>query len=206
MRLLSRDFTVWEKIVLLILVLALMGLGYYRFIDQPVRQGIEEAHAQRDKLLLDLADVDARVQAYIDRVDEMQQAKELRHAMPSYNGSEEELRILNDALDASQNYAFNVDKITLSGNQIRRNFTFTFSTPSFESAQGIFSRLSNSRVRCLIGNVDCGGIAVTESGAEINIRADGTFYETLEGATLDAPLSDVLNQQGRELPKPSEQT
>ena len=162
-----------------------MALGYYRLIDQPVRQGIEEAHAQRDKLQGDLADVNRRIADYETRVAELDEARELRQFMPSYNGSEEELQILNGILSASDNYSLNVEKITLEGNQIRR---------------GIFARLSASRVRCLIGNVDCSGLSKNADGTSISVRADGAFYETLSDAASDVALEELLRAQNRTLP------
>ena len=194
MKLLSRDFTSLEKLVLLVLILVLMGLGYYQFVDQPIRQGIEEAHAERDKLQVELNNINIRISDYNYRAQELEAARELRQPMPSYNASEEELRILNDILSASQDYSFNVDKITLEDEQIRRNFTLSFTAPSFEAAKGIFTRLSASRVRCLIGNIECGGIDV-EDGNVVNVTADGTFYETRVDAVTDAVLEEVIAAQ-----------
>ena len=200
MKLLSRDFTALEKLALLILILILMGLGYYRFIDQPVRQGIAEAEAQCEKLQTDLNDVNVRIQAYEDRLDELNEAKELRQSMPSYNRSEEEIGILNDVLSAADNYSFNVEKITLSKNQIRRNFTFSFTSPNFENVRDIFTGLSNSPVRCLIGNVECGGLTSRPEGDSISVRASGAFYETLMDAEHDAVIDELLAQSGGSIP------
>ncbi|MBQ9492358.1 MAG: hypothetical protein IJR54_01280 [Oscillibacter sp.] len=194
MKLLSRDFTVWEKLVLLALVLALMGMGYYQFIDQPVRHGIEEAHAERDKLQLDLNAINLRIKDYKDREKELNEAKELRQEMPSYNSSEEELQILNGILNASNEYAFSFDKITLNGNQIRRNFQLSFTAPSFEAAKGIFTRLSGSRIRCLIGNIECSGVNEAD-GNVVNVKANGTFYETKVDSVLDAVLAELTRGQ-----------
>ena len=43
MKILSRDFTLKEKILLLLLALVLIVLGYYQFIDKPCRRDIAEA-------------------------------------------------------------------------------------------------------------------------------------------------------------------
>ena len=194
MRILTRDFTSLEKLVLLALILILMGLGYYQFVDQPIRQGIEEAHAERDKLQAELNALNIRISDYNYQAQELEAARELRQPMPSYNASEEELRILNDVLSVSKDYSFNVDKITLEDDQIRRNFTVSFTAPNFETAKGIFTRLSASRVRCLIGNIDCGGIDVKD-GNVVNVKADGTFYETKVNAVSDAVLEEVIAAQ-----------
>ncbi|MBQ9522111.1 MAG: hypothetical protein IJR72_06020 [Oscillospiraceae bacterium] len=194
MRLLTRDFTTVEKLILLVLVLFLMGLGYYYFIDQPIRRGIEEAHAERDALQLKLNDINIRISDYQNMAEELRQARELRQAMPSYNQSETELHILNDILTVSDKYALAFDKITLERNQIRRGFQFSFTAPDFETAKGIFTRLSASRVRCLIGDVECSGVD-KESGRIVSFKANGTFYETKVDAVLDAVLAELIQQQ-----------
>ena len=177
MKLISHDFILLEKFVLLVLILILMGIGYYRLVDQPVRQGIEEAHAQRDKLQVDLDAVNVRISDYNNRVNELDEARALRHFMPSYNNSDEELRTLNGVLSAARHYSFEVDKITLSetDNQIRRNFVFSFTAPDFDTVKGIFTRLSNSRIRCLIGNVEYGRGNTKEDNPPFNVRAEGAL-------------------------------
>ena len=194
MRLLTRDFTLPEKLILLVLILVLMGLGYYQVIDQPIRRGIEEAHAERDNLVLELAAVERRIDDYKRRVAELEEAKELRHEMPSYNQSEEELRILNEVLGASEQYSLAVDKITLNGNQIRRNFLISFTAPSFETAKGIFTRLSASPIRCLVGDIQCSGVDAAD-GNTVNVKANGTFYETRVDAVMDAVLAELTRAQ-----------
>ena len=191
MRILTRDFTKLEKLVLLVLILVLMGLGYYQFVDQPIRRGIEEAHAERDKLQVELNAINIRISDYNYRAQELEAARELRQPMPSYNASEEEIAILNSILYESNDYSFNVDKITLNGEQIRRAFTLNFTAPNFETAKGIFTRLSFSHIRCLIGNIDCSGIDVAD-GNVVNVKADGTFYETRVNAVSDAVLEEVI--------------
>ena len=194
MRILTRDFTKLEKLVLLVLILLLMGLGYYQFVDQPIRRGIEEAHAERDKLQVELNVINIRISDYNYRAQELEAARELRQPMPSYNASEEEIAILNSILYESNDYSFNVDKITLNGDQIRRAFTLNFTAPNFETAKGIFTRLSVSRIRCLIGNIDCSGIDV-EDGNVVNVKADGVFYETKVHSVMDAALEEVIAAQ-----------
>ena len=200
MKLLSRDFTPLEKLVLLVLVLILMGIGYYRLIDQPIRQGMAEAEAQRNKLQVELNDVNIRISEYNNRVNELDEAKALRHFMPSYNASDEELRILNGVLSEARHYSFDVDKITLSeeDNQIRRRFTFSFTALNFDTVKDIFTRLSDSPTRCMLGTIECGGLNAAAENAVITVQGEGAFYETLTDAQMDAVLSELLN--GREIP------
>lgn len=50
MKIMSRDFTTREKIMLLVLTLILLAAGYYAVIDQPIRTAINEAKSQQDEL------------------------------------------------------------------------------------------------------------------------------------------------------------
>ena len=49
MKVLSRSFSLKEKILLLLLSLILVGLAYYQFVDQPVRSALATAGLDRDK-------------------------------------------------------------------------------------------------------------------------------------------------------------
>ena len=191
MRLLSRDFTVTEKVILLILTLVLMGLAYYQFIDQPIRNSLEEAQAQKDALQMELDYINLRIKDYENRVYEIQQLRELGRPMPSYNSSERELSILNNILKPASEFEAFLQNITLNGDQIRRGFTLNFKSNSFETVKGIFTRLSNSPIRCLVGSVECSGIDAENSNI-ITVKADGTFYETKVNAVMDAALMEAI--------------
>ena len=54
MKIMSRDFTTREKIMLLVLTLILLAAGYYAVIDQPIRTAINEAKSQQDELNTEL--------------------------------------------------------------------------------------------------------------------------------------------------------
>ena len=54
MKIMSRDFTTREKIMLLVLTLILLAAGYYAVIDQPIRTAINEAKCQQDELNTEL--------------------------------------------------------------------------------------------------------------------------------------------------------
>ena len=50
MKLMSRDFTRKEKVLLLILTMILLGAVYYLAVDQPVRSAISEAVSEQENL------------------------------------------------------------------------------------------------------------------------------------------------------------
>ena len=54
MKLMSRDFTLKEKIILLVLALVLLGTLYYFGVDQPVRRAINNTVSEREMLNTEL--------------------------------------------------------------------------------------------------------------------------------------------------------
>ncbi len=54
MKLITREFSSREKVLLLVLSVILLALLYIRFVDQPARMQLERAKADADTLNLEL--------------------------------------------------------------------------------------------------------------------------------------------------------
>ena len=193
MKVLSRDFTMKEKLLLLLLSLILVGLAYYQFVDQPVRSALAAAHAEADSLNVELQTVEAklarmrRMRAELDDVTAGGEATE----MGSYNNSKEEIASLNDILSGALQYSITFANVTRSGDQIRRNFTLQFTTESYEAMEQLLSALSQNHNRCLIGDVRCTAARnETVMEGNITVNATATFFETMVGGTPDAGLPE----------------
>jgi Tfp pilus assembly protein PilO len=191
MKVLSRDFTLKEKLLLLLLSLILVGLAYYQFVDRPVREALDIAHAEADALSVELQTVEAklarmrRMRAELEDVTAGGTASE----MGSYNNSKAEIAMLNDVLSEALQYSITFANVTRSGDQIRRNFTLQLTTDSYETMEHIINQINASHYRCLIGDLK---ISVTrgktmEEGP-INVNATATFFETMVGGVVDAGL------------------
>ena len=193
MKVLSRDFTTKEKLLLLLLSLILVGLAYYQFVDQPVRIALESARTEADSLRVELKTVDAklermrRMRAELDDVTAGGTATE----MGSYNNAKAEIPSLNDILSEALQYSITFANVTRSGDQIRRNFTLQFTTDNYGIMEHMLSALSQNHHRCLIGDLRCTA-ARNESVLEgnITVNATATFFETMVGGTPDAGLPE----------------
>jgi Tfp pilus assembly protein PilO len=193
MKVLSRDFTLKEKLFLFLLGLVLVGLAYYQFVDRPVREALEIARAEADSLSTELQTVEAklekmrRMRAELDDVTAGGTASE----MGSYNNSKAEISMLNDALSEALQYSITFANVTRSGDQIRRNFTLQFTTDTYENMENVIRELSQNHHRCLIGDVRCAAakdLNLMESN--ITVNATATFFETMVGGTPDAGLPE----------------
>ena len=190
MKVLSRDFTLKEKILLLILSLALIGLAYYQFNDQPVRRELDAAKYEKETLQIEL---DA-VQMQLAQLKRMEQELEnlskdsTLGVMGSYNNSKAEIALLNDILEDTQQYSIAFSDVTRNGDLIRRNFTLQFTASDYEEAIQMLTQLSRSECRCRLGNVYCQSEDGNVLKGPVSVSATATFYETMVGGKADAGL------------------
>ena len=201
MKILSRDFSRGEKILLALLALVLVGLIYYQFVDKTVRSSIEKANAETESIKVELAAVNAKIQ----RMEEMQaeldsiQSDPSASYMGSYNNSREELAFLNDVLKSAEQYNISFSNVTRDGDQIRRNFSLQFTTADYAGMEKIMKQLCDGKLRCLINDISYNTTRYNYSTAErelygrdyyerVNVNCTATFFETMVGGVEDAGL------------------
>ena len=186
MKILSRDFTRSEKILIAVLALILIGLAYYQFVDKPVRESIVNSQSEADMLQTELTAAQARLaaaQKVKNSMDELEATGNMSW-MGSYNNSKAEVAFLNSILADTLQYSVTFNNVTRSGNQIRRSFTLEYRTGSYAAAHEIMARLCQSHDRCLVSDASC---ALEKDGVVV-VRQAATFYETMVGGTPDAGL------------------
>lgn len=186
MKFLSRSFTRSEKLLLIVLCIILLGLVYYKFVDQPVRESITNSESECAALQQELDTLEQRaaqlrgVQKNMDALEGMGNLS----WMGSYNNNKAEVDYLNDILSGTLNYTINFSNVTRKGDQIRRNFTLKYDTEDYDDAREITERLCNGENRCIVGDVQC---TINKDGI-VTISESATFFETMVGGTPDAGL------------------
>ena len=205
MKFLSRDFTLKEKILLLVLLLLLFGLAYYRFVYVPCSEAISRAQSEQETLQTDLLVMLAKegqlknMQKELDELGELQQTSR----MESYNNAKAEISLLNGVLEAADSYSVTFSGVTRDGAQIRRDFDLQFKTATFGDAKEIVKRLAESEYRCLLGDMKyttdyqrapqsqtSGGVVIggVRYNTAVNVSVTATFFETMQGGTPDEGL------------------
>lgn len=185
MKIMSRNFTSKEKVLIVVLAVALLGLIYYKFVFVRVNDALTGARAEAQSLQSDLDIANAR----LTQIGKMEKelngitSTGLLARMGSYNSSKQETAFLNTVLAGVPDYSITFDEVTRDGNQIRRNFTLQYEAPSYASAEKIMKDLTDGEYRCLIGDVSC-----TVDGSITKVALSGTFYETMVGGTPDSAL------------------
>jgi len=185
-KIMSRDFTRNEKILIVILALILLGLAYYQFVDKTVRGSIVNAQSEASMLETELAAAQARLaaaQQVKNSMDELE-ASGQKSWMGSYNNSKAEVAFLNTILADTLQYSVTFSDVTRTGDQIRRSFTLEYRTASYASAHEIMARLCQSHDRCIVSDASCS----LENDGVVVVRQAATFYETMVGGIPDAGL------------------
>lgn len=186
MKWLSRGFTLKEKILLLALIVILLALGYYYFVDQPIRRYNGQAMAEAESLQTELDILQRRIfhlQEVQNSLDALQEDENLSW-MNSYNNSKAELAFLNDILADTLQYQISFANVTRSGNQIRRSFTLQYQTKNYQAAQDIMTMLLQCENRCLVSDARC----TIAADGKVTMNQSATFYETMVGGVADAGL------------------
>lgn len=206
MKAMSRDFTVKEKVLIVILLLILIGLAYYRFVHIPCKEAVQTAQSEKTMYQAELVTVQRREAQIRKMKEELDSLGELQSTsrMESYNNSKGELSLLNKVLEPASDYSISFASVTRDGDQIRRNFDLEFTTTSFATAKSILNDLADSDYRCLIGDIE---YVMTlrrakkdepEQGGKwvddvyyfdvVKVTANATFFETMYDGVPDAGL------------------
>jgi Tfp pilus assembly protein PilO len=90
------NFTRKERAFFIFLLVLLVGLAYYQFVDRPVRKSLEIYAVQEDDLSLELTEVQAKLVTMRKMRDEMVDIGQGLKEMGSYNNSKVEIEILNN--------------------------------------------------------------------------------------------------------------
>lgn len=189
MKALSRDFTTREKILLLVLSLALLALGYFQFVYKPTQEALDTAVSTREAMQVELDGLTARLLRLNRMQNEIDQviSDGTVSPMPSYNNSKAELALLNDLLSGTEQYSVSFSNVTRDGDQIRRDFALEFTASDLNMVKAILFRLSGSGYRCLVDDLRCVFSGVTGS---VQVSTTATFYETMVGGVPDAGLPE----------------
>ena len=206
MKILSRNLSTKEKLLVVVFILFLLGLAYYRFFYIPTKESIEAANKRRDDYQTQLVQVqqkEAQIRKMKEEIEELGDLSKVSR-MESYNNSKAELTLLNRVLEPASDYSITFTNVTRNDDQIRRSFSLTFTTDSFVAAKRIISSLEASDLRCLLGDIQYsftlrradhdeetrGGRWIDDEYFfnVVTVNTSATFYETMYDGVPDAGL------------------
>ncbi len=191
MKILTKDFSTNEKILIAVLLAVILSAAYYLFVYRTVDENINALVSDRQALESQLQIVTEQV----ERLEAMSQQlgnDTVRSYMPSYNSSKKELDFLNSTLSGTDDYMVNFTTLTRNGDQINRGFKLQFTAKNFAQAENIFKTLEDSEIRCLIGDYIINPIEDDEHllDGQVQVVLNGSFYETMYDGVADKELPE----------------
>ena len=190
MKIMSRDFTLKEKIMLLILALVLLGTLYYFAVDQPVRRAIDNTVSERENLEIELTALQLKMATLNRMKSELSTltGDTSYGEMGSYNNSEAELNELNQLLQDTTSYDISFDSVTREGDLVRRTFSLTFTASDYDKAEDLITKLCEGEWRCLVSEISFNSPDSDLSQGIVDVGLKATFYETMADGTADSGL------------------
>lgn len=144
----KRAFTTREKILLVILVLLIIGIGYFKLILEPINDSITEFQsktaAEQDEMIQNTALV-ARMNSMRAELAEIYASGDAR-PLPTFSNSDQLLVELNQILLPCSEYTLNFASTSiLEGNYIAcRPLNLTFVAENYPLARSILDDLHDS--------------------------------------------------------------
>ena len=191
---LKREFTMKEKILILVAAVLALGLLYYNFVYKffQNQMALYDTAALEDELMVE--------QSKAMRISQMQQIIEesvgkVKGDLSVYNNQSSEIIEMGTIFDEdTENVSVNWSDPVLNGTIVRRDVNITFHTASYENFKNVLRKMSEMKYRCLIRNVtvsdgDSRASDGLQKSSDINASISVTFFETTEGATSLAGLT-----------------
>ena len=143
----KKEFTQREKILLLVLTVLVIGLGYYKFVLQPINNRISEYRNMESEISLEYEQnlIKAGQMDTMQKEIQKDQAKGIRRTVALYDNSvnlmPELYRIMKNSID----YSLDFGELVFESDFVKRPVEITFDTSTYRQARAIIDRLYNSQ-------------------------------------------------------------
>lgn len=178
----NREFTPREKVLLLVLVLLLIGLGYFKIIHEPVQEAMLTAAERRNEAETATTVEVARLQQMRAMEEELAQLKaegnEANAELPDYDNVQSVMSQLNAILATAREYELTFDEVQIGEEGlVARPIRLSFIARNYRTARIIINKLYHCRFRCGLSDITvlCEETDVSTEPVEVHLTV--TFYE-----------------------------
>lgn len=170
----KREFTTREKVLLVVLVVLMITVGYFKFILTPINNGVEacqdNAAAEQDEI--------SRKMAFIAEMNKMQKKTEeikasgVARAIPRFDNSTELMKQLDPILENVKKYDLVFGVMTAEDYIMMRPAELSFTFDSYEQAREIIDALYDADSIVKISDMD-----IDLDRATVSMKL--TYYELI---------------------------
>lgn len=187
---LSREFSIREKVLFVILAAMLLVALYVYVIFLPVRNTVQDAQSETEAITSEITILEAE-KANLDNIEaELNAALSNPQSVsiPSYDNLELLMSFLNGVLGSTQDYSLSFPGLDMpsqeeGGNIVRRYMQLTFTAPGYYAARGVINRLQSCPYRCQLNemsitpaNQDAASLLTGPVQASVSM----VFFETMK--------------------------
>lgn len=143
----KKEFTQREKILLLVLTVLVIGLGYYKFVLQPINNRISEYRNMESEISLEYEQnlIKAGQMDTMQKEIQKEQAKGIRRTVALYDNSVNLMPELYRIMKSSIDYSLDFGELVFESDFVKRPVEITFDTSTYRQARAIIDRLYNSQ-------------------------------------------------------------
>lgn len=177
----KRQFSLREKVLLVILALLLLTCVYYVLVAKPVQETLLSASQRQSEADSQMTIASAQLekmhhmQSALAQLDQSAQAD-----VPDYDNAKNVVELLNRAMTMTDEYTLSFQPVTTEGSIVSRTVQMTFRCGGYATSKSILQTLLDSDYRCRITSmsVSCSqGWDIRQE--EVVVNASVTFYEFL---------------------------
>ncbi len=177
----NRELTKREKALLLVLVVLVLVLGYFKLVLQPINDQVSqykaEAEAQQIQLEQDQIKV-AQMNKMQQAIDQIKASGESR-SIPQYDNSGKLMTELHQIMSATLDYSLDCSAGTTQDSYIMlRPIVMTFRTSTYEQARQIIDQLCASENISQISDVNI-NVRSASSGSTVETTLAITYFEIM---------------------------
>lgn len=180
---LRHEFTLREKILILICIVLALGIFYYEIAWKGLANTISTYNTDNLSTELTLAQTKAMQEANMKKAIEENQGKNFGE-VAVYNNLANEVSEMGNILNGrAQDISISWSEPTLTDTTVRRVASVSFEAGSYQTAKTLISDIANARYRSVISDVTISGDEDTlNTSSSISVSCTVTFFETINGA------------------------
>ncbi len=175
----KRQFSLRERILMIILAILLVACVYYILVEKPVQDTLLDASQRQSEAESQMMIASAQLQKMHQMQDALEKLEQSAQAdVPDYDNAKNVLELLKRAMAQTNEFKLNFQPVTTEGAIARRTIQMNFRCDSYAAAKQVLQTLLDSNYRCRITSmsVTCGQNGdITQQ--EVSVQATVTFYE-----------------------------
>ena len=195
-----------DRFFIVVVLLIILGCLYKWLFYDAIEERIENEKSQQQSLQMEMDITRSNIAGLLRMQEELELLGDELPQMPSYSAVSSEGNFISTLSGYATDYNHAFTDLTRDGNLIRRGFTLTFKTRTYDNVKFILEQLSKYKNRCLVNEVKCAEgraqVKATEESEEeeevviYSITIKGTFYETMYEGKADALLPPDVPSSG----------